>query len=82
MKKDYCSNLDIKQITDNKTFWRRTKPFFSNKIVSTERITSTDNGEVVSTEQDIAHVLNTFFSNIVTNFKIPEYADYDPITNN
>ena len=26
--------------------------------------------------------MNTFFSNIVTNLKIPEYADYDPIVNN
>ena len=33
-------------------------------------------------EQDTANVLNTFFSNVVTNLKIPEYADYDPIANN
>ena len=26
--------------------------------------------------------MNTFFTNIVTNLKIPEYADYDPIVNN
>ena len=48
----------------------------------TERITLIDNGEVVATEQDSANVLNTFFSNIVTNLKISEYADYDPIANN
>ena len=41
-----------------------------------------DNGEVVAIEQDTANVLNTFSSNIVTNLKIPEYADYDPIANN
>ena len=40
------------------------------------------NGEVVPTEQDTAHVFNTFFSSIVTNLKIPEYADYDPVANN
>ena len=45
-------------------------------------MTLIDNGEVVPTEQDTAHVLNTFFSNIVTNLKIPEYADYDPTANN
>ena len=37
------------------------------------------NGEVVATQRDTANVMNTFFSNIVTNLKIPEYADYDPI---
>ena len=73
MKKDYYSNLDI---TDNKTFWKTVKPFLSDKIVSTERITLIDNGEVVATEQDTSNVLNTFFSNIVANLKIPEYAEY------
>ena len=58
------------------------KPFLSDKIVLTERITVTDNGEVLRTGQDTANVLNTFLSNIITNLKIPEYADYDPIVNN
>ena len=40
------------------------------------------NSEVDTAEQDTAHVLNIFFSNIVANFKIPEYADYDPVANN
>ena len=74
--------LRYKKVTDNKTFWKTVKPFFSDKIVSTERITLTYNGEVVATEQDTANVLNTFISSIVTNLKIPEYADYDPVANN
>ena len=48
----------------------------------TERITLTDNGKVVTTEQDTANVLNTFFSNVVTNLKIIKYTDYDPVANN
>ena len=82
MKKDYYSNLDIKKVTDNRTFWKTIKPFLSDKIVLSERITLIDNGEVVAIEQDTANVLNTFSSNIVTNLKIPEYVDYDPIANN
>ena len=50
MKKDYYSNLDVKEVTDNKTFWKTIKRFLSDKIVSTERITLIDNGEVVATE--------------------------------
>ena len=67
MKKDCYSTLDVKKVTDNKTFWKTIKPFQSNKILSTERIALIDNGEVVPTEQDTALVLNTLFSNIVTN---------------
>ena len=66
MNNDYYSTLDINKVTDHKTFW---KPFQADKIVSTGRITLIDNGEVVPTEQDTAHILNTFFSNIVTNLK-------------
>ena len=45
--------------------------------MSTEINTLIDNGDVVATEQ--AYVLNTFFSNVVTNLKIPKYTNYDPI---
>ena len=48
----------------------------------TERITLIDNGKIVTTEQDTAIVLNTFFSNVVTNLNITKYTDYDPIANN
>ena len=82
MKKDYYSTLDVKKVTDNKNFWKTIRPFLTDKIVSTERITLIDNGEVVVTEKDPANVLNIFFSNIVANLKIPEYVDYDPIANN
>ena len=30
-KKDYCSNLDHKKVTDNKSFSRTVKPLFSDK---------------------------------------------------
>ena len=48
----------------------------------TEKITVINNGEVVGTEQGTANVLNTFLSNVVTNLKIFQYTDYDPIGSN
>ena len=71
MKKDYYSTLYVKKVTDNKTFLKTIKPFQSDKILSTERITLIVNGEVVPTEQNTTLVLNTFFSNIVTNLSDP-----------
>ena len=49
--------------------------------MSTERITLNDNGDVIPTEQDTANVLSVLFFNIVTNLKISEYTDYDPVPN-
>ena len=65
--------LRCKKVTDDKTFWKTMKPFQSEKILLTERITLIDNGEVVPTEQESTLVLNTFFSNIVTNLSDPRF---------
>ena len=43
---------------------------------------SINNGEInkymIPPKKDTAHVLNTFFSNIVTDLKIPKNTNYDP----
>ena len=45
-QQNYCS-LDVKNITDNKTFWKTVKPFLSDKVTSTQKITLIDNDKVV-----------------------------------
>ena len=76
------SNLDEKNVTDNKTFWKTIKPFLSDKIVSREKITLIEEDEIVESDSNTGQILNTFFSNIVSNLKIAEYADCDPISDN
>ena len=64
-KKAYYSNLSIKDVNDNKKFWKIVKPLFSEKVNKNENITS---------EIEIAEKLNAFFSNIVKelNIKVKE----------
>ena len=38
-KKNFYSELKIRDITDNKTFWKKVKPFFTDKIQSKSKIT-------------------------------------------
>ena len=38
-------------------------------------MTLVENNEIISENSDIAQTLNSFFSNIVTNLKIPAYVD-------
>ena len=38
----------------------------------------TENGEHVKIQMKIAEVLNSFFSNIAKNLKIPQYSSFDP----
>ena len=49
-KKDYFSNLNEKQITNNKCFWETVKPFLLNKVQSSERINLTDENDSLVTD--------------------------------
>ena len=37
-KKDYSNNLDHKNVTDNKTFWKSIKPLFYEKSLTYNKI--------------------------------------------
>ena len=51
-EKVYYSNLDEKKVTDNKTFWKTSKLFLSDKIVSREKLILIEDDEIV--ESDIS----------------------------
>ena len=41
-KKNFHSKLKTWDITDNKTFWKKVKPFFTDKIQTKSKITLTE----------------------------------------
>ena len=49
------------------------KASLSDKILSKEQILLVENNEIISENSKIAELLNSFFSNIVKNLKIPGY---------
>ena len=71
----YYGNLNEKDITDNKEFWKTVKPFLSDKSINSDKIHLNENGELINSKSKTAEVLNEFFSNIVKNLKIPEYEN-------
>ena len=54
------NSLDVKNITDNKTFRKTVKPFLLDTVTSTQKITLIDNDKLVKNEDDTTKVLNTF----------------------
>ena len=72
-KKDYYGNLNEKSVTDNRTFWKTVKPFLSDKVTSQSKITLIEKEEILSDEADVAETLNNFFTNVVTNLRLPQY---------
>ena len=89
-KKNFFSNINTSDITDNKTFWKTVKPFFTDKIKTNSKITlieknivSQDSQEkivsekIITEDQAVAEVFNKFFINIVPNLKISTDHGYD-----
>ena len=87
-KKKYFSSLNIRNINDNKNFWRIVKPFFSEKNSINKKIILVENDEIVTNDEDIAEIMNNFFSSVVPRLNLKEFnSDYqydvknDDITN-
>ena len=75
-KKKYSyNNPGHKKVTDNKSFWRTVKPFFSDKNSSFSKFTLTENELLLNDDEKLSSTLNDFFSNVVYNLNIPPYED-------
>ena len=46
-RREYYTNLDVKNITDDKTFWKTVKSFLSDKVTSTQKVTLIENDKIV-----------------------------------
>ena len=71
-KKEYFTNLDEKDVIDNRNFWYTVKPFLLDKIKSRENIILVNNERITPNEVKVANTLNNVFSNIIKNLKLPE----------
>ena len=78
-KKDYYANLNVKDIVDNKQFWRTVKPLFSDKTKSNEKITLVEDETITTQDEQNEDLLNIFFSNAVKNLKIPRFSNTNPL---
>ena len=63
-KKAFYNNLDPKQITDNKNFWKTVKPLFSGKHFISIKITLLEGEKVLTDDVEVAETMNYFFSNV------------------
>ena len=71
-RKRYYSNLNLKNINDNKKFWNTMKPLFGDKGGVKDNIVLVKDEEIISEEADVAQTFNDFFSNTVKSMGIIE----------
>ena len=77
-KTSYFESLKTKKMTDNRTFWKTVAPLFTNKVSRGEKIILTEAEKHISDDKKICKIFNNFFSNVVSDLKIPDYCNYFP----
>ena len=85
-KRSYFENLDVQLLRDNKKFWKKVVPPFSNKINSKGRITLIENKNIISDDIKVAATFRELFSNVVKTLIISqnpyhtsEISETDPV---
>ena len=69
-KKDYFNDLNIKNITDNKAFWKIIKPYFSNKGLNPNSLILSQKTKIVTSDQGIANIMNNYFTGITSHLNL------------
>ena len=72
-KKACYSNLNLKDVVDNKQFSKTIKSFFCDKSNNFENISFIENGNLITDDFEIAETFNKYFENLAPNLalKIP-----------
>ena len=77
-KKAYYSILNVKDVVDNKKFWKTIKSFLFDKSNNFENIFLIENDNLLTDDFEIAETFNKYFQNLVPNLalKIPSNLLY------
>ena len=72
-KKAYYSILNVKDVVDNKKFWKTIKSFLFDKSNNFENIFLIENDNLLTDDFEIAEIFSKYFQNLVPNLalKIP-----------
>ena len=74
-------NLNVKDVTENKQFWRTIKPFFTEKSKTTNNIILTENNQTVREDRKICQIFNTHFTNITKDLKFRQVDESQSFEN-
>ena len=71
-KKTFYNTVDVKKVSDNKTFWKTIKANFTEKTIKDQKITLVEKETVISEESELAEVFKNYFENVVNNLNIQQ----------
>ena len=66
----YFKNLNVHDLSVNRTFWKTIKAYFSNKGLKFNKLLLKETGDLVSDEKELETIMNNFFINITTDLEL------------
>ena len=80
-KKRHFNSLNVKDVTDNKKFWKTIKPFFTDKNKTTNNIILTGNNQTVREDKAISQIFNTYFTIVTKGLKFRQVDESQSFEN-
>ena len=71
----------MKEVTENKQFWRTIKPFFTEKSKTTNNIILTENNQTGREDRKFCQIFNTYFTNITKDLKLRQVDESQSFEN-
>ena len=69
---DYFQNLNIRDLSDKRKFWKAIKLYFSNKGLNSNKLLLKEKRNLVSNQKQLAFIMNSFFINITKDVELKE----------
>ena len=66
----HFNNLHVKDVTENKRFWKTIKPFFTDKAKNSNNIILTEDFQTIWEDEKICKIFNTYFTNVTKGLKL------------
>ena len=63
-KKQYFNKIEVKNVTDNKKFWKTIRPKFSNKCKTANAIVLVEDEKILQDEKAIANTFNNHLTDV------------------
>ena len=63
----------MKNIADNKNFWKTVNPFFGDKGGSRNKVVLVENEKIINDDQEVAQIFNDYFNDAVKSLGISAF---------
>ena len=74
-KTEYFQKLNVKDLSDNRKFWKTIKPFFSSRGLNSNKLMLKENNRLITEEKELATIMNNFFVNITESLDLKKDDD-------